>query len=376
MNRNTLIAAGIGLMLASTASAESYRLSTYSPPTETSSFYQTYIADTLREKTGGAIDFDMFYGSTLVPAKEQMKATGNGVAQATFQPAGYLPSDLPLNNALTAYGFIETNPTAIGMAFADWNMHDAAALAQYEKANVVPFGGFSTPTYPFICNTKEPITSLSQFKGLKIRFPGGANAALTQHLGGVAVNIPGNEIYQALQTGAIDCAGILAAWLNIDNSLEEVSKSVTLAKFTGSYNSPIHLANRDFWQSLTDEQRQIYLETTARASAKMQIHFNTSDSKAIETARANGHQIVELDDEFKAAVQAWVDDGVGDMAGVAKDTYGIEDPAAFFATFDPYVKKWSALIGGMSDVNNEDELTQLILDNMMNDLDPSKYGMN
>ncbi len=374
--KSILMASAMATGLAATAYAENYRLTTYAPPNEAASIHQTFIADTLREKTNGAIDFEVFYASTLVPAKEQMKAIGNGVAHAGFQAMGYVPSDAPLNNALTAYGFIEQNATAIAMAFADWGMHDAGALAQYEKNNVLPFGGFSTPTYPFICNTDEPITTLEQFQGLKVRFPGGANAKLTQDLGGVPVNIPGNEIYQALQTGAIDCAGILAGWLNIDNSLDEVSKSVTLANFTGSYNSPVHLANLDFWRGLTDEQRSLYLETTARASAKMQIKFNTDNDKALATTRALGHPVVELDDEFKAAVKEWVDNGVGDMAGVAKSTYGIEDPDAFFASFDPYVKKWGALIRGMADVNDEDALTQMIMDNMMADLDPASYGMN
>ena len=371
-----LVSSGIGLAIASSALAETYRMTTYAPPNEAASIHQTYIAETLAEKTGGEVTFEIFYASSLVPAAGQMKGIGDGVAHAGFQAASYIPSDLPLNSALTAYGFVEQNPTAIAMAFADWTMHDATALGQYEQANVVPFGGFSTPTYPFICNTAEPITSLAQFQGLKVRFPGGANAKLTQDLGGVAVNIPGNEIYQALQTGAIDCAGILAGWLNIDNSLDEVSKSVTLANFTGSFNSPVHLANRDFWQGLTDEQRAIYLETTARATAKMQIKFNTDNDKALATTAALGHPVVELDDEFKAAVKTWVENGLGDMAGIAKNTHGIEDPAAFFATFDPYVEKWGKLIRAMDDVNDEDALTQVILDNMYNDLDPAKYGMN
>lgn len=371
-----LMASTVGLLAANTASAEDYRMTTYAPPNEAASIHQRFIAETMAEKTNGEINFEIFYASSLVPAKEQMKAIGDGVAHAGFQAMGYVPSDAPLNNALTAYGFIETNPTAIAMAFADWTMHNEDAMGQYTEANVVPFGGFSTPTYPLICNTDEPITSVEQMQGLKVRFPGGANAKLTQDLGGVPVNIPGNEIYQALQTGAIDCAGILAAWLNIDNSLEEVSKSVTLANFTGSYNSPVHLANRDFWQSMTDEQRQMYLETTARATAKMQILFNLNDEKAINLARENGHAIVEPDEGFKAAVQEWVDNGVGDMAGVARDTYGIEDPDAFFAAFDTYVKKWGPLIRGMEDVNDEDALTQMILDNMYNDIDPATYGMN
>lgn len=366
----------ISIGLSSMAAAETYRMTLYAPPTEGASIHNTWMAEQMAERTGGEVEFEIFYAGSLVPAPGQMKAVGDGVAQTGFQPMGYVPSDAPLNNALTAVGFVEPNATVMAMAFADWGMHNERAIAQYNKNNVVAFGGFSTPTYPFICNTSEPITSLDQFQGLKVRFPGGANAALTTSLGGVPVSIPGNEIYQALQTGAIDCAGILAAWLNIDNSLEEVSKSVTLANFVGSYNSPTNLANKDWWASLTTEQRGIWMELSARASAKFQIYFNTNDQKAIDMAAANGHEIVELDDEFKAAVQAWVDDGLGDQAGIAKSTYGVEDPDAFFAEFMPYVTKWHDIITAMPEVNDEDALTQVILDNMYADLDPATYGVN
>lgn len=370
-----LMATAIGLSFGAAASADTYRMTLYAPPTEGASIHNTYIAEQMAERTDGEITFDIFYASSLVPANGQLGAIGDGVAHAGFQAAGYVPSELPLNNALTAYGFIETDPTTIAMAFADWGMHNPRALEQYYGLGVVPFGGFSTPTYPFICNTDEPITSLDQFQGLKVRFPGGANAALTEHLGGIPVSIPGNEIYQALQTGAIDCAGILAAWLNIDNSLDEVSTSVTLANFTGSYNSPTHLVNRDFWQSLTDDQREDYMEVTARATAMFQIYFNENDSRAIEMAREGGHQIVELDDEFQAAVDAWVADGVGGQEEIARDVYGIEDPEAFFAEFQEYVDEWRPIIAGMNDVNDVDELTAVIMEHMYGDLDPSTYGM-
>ena len=63
-------------------------------------------------------------------------------------------------------------------------------------------------------------------------------------------------------------------------------------------------------------------------------------------------------------------------AGIARDTYKLENPEAVFATFEPYVTKWTGLVQGLKDRNNEDELTQLLLDNMFKDLDPAVYGMN
>ena len=107
----------------------------------------------------------------------------------------------------------------------------------------------------------------------------------------------------------------------------------------------------------------------------MQVRFNTQNDQAIETARAYGLQIVEPDAEFQAAVQAWIEAGVGDMAGAARTTYGIQDPDAFFASFMPYVEEWSALIAGMNDINDVDEMTALIMEHMMGDIDVNVWGM-
>jgi len=300
---------------------------------------------------------------------------GDGVAQEGFHTSGLTPSELPLSNALAGSGFIETDPTAIAAAFADWVMHDPAGYREYRDHNVVPLGAFSTPAYGIHCNTSEPITTLDQLKGLKIRWPGGMASKLTQDLGGIPVNIPAVEIYQALQTGQIDCAGILAVWLNVDNKLEEVTSSSTLLNWEGSFNSPVHVFNADFWKGLTAEQRKIVMDLAARSQAKIQINFNTANQKAYDDAVANGHQVVEPDEAVHAAVAEWVAAGLGGRTDIARDAYGVQDPEALYASFEPYMEKWGALIRGMADPNDEEELTRLFLDNMYNDLDPATYGM-
>ena len=50
---------------------------------------------------------------------------------------------------------------------------------------------------------KREINSLDDIRGLKVRMPGLGGEVL-RHLGGSAVTISGGEIYQALQSGAID----------------------------------------------------------------------------------------------------------------------------------------------------------------------------
>lgn len=316
-----------------------------------------------------------FTGGAIMPPKSHLQGLGDGVAHAGQVTVGYTPSDLPINASISGFGFIESDPIAIGAAYADWFMHDPAAMAEWRGHNTVPVAGFSTPEYSLMCNTAEPVTELDQMNGLKVRSYG-LIGALVKDLGGVPVGMPASEAYQALQTGAMDCASLSANWLR-DGNLQEVTNWTTLTAWSPAFNSPQMTFNKDFWKNLTNEQRALIFKLAARTEARAHILYAKSASSALEAALASGQtKEAEPGESLKKGVADWIAAGVGDMAGIARNTYGVQDPEAVFATFDPYVKKWGKLVRGMKDRNDEEELTQLLLDNMFGDLDPAVYGMD
>lgn len=374
--KTLLLVSTVSFAVTSGASAESYRFSTWLPDSESTSVVaREFTVPEIAKRTNGSIEFEMFTGGALMPPKAHLAGTGDGVTQYGFHTSGYTPSDLPIANAVSGFGFVEPDPTIIGFAWTDFLMHDPAQNAEFQQHNVVPLGGFSTPTYPALCASEKPIVTLDDIKGKKIRLPGGLTANLAEYVGAVPVNIPAPEIYQALQTGQIDCAGIVPLWLNIDNTLDEVVKSVTLLEWTGSFNSPIALYNKDWWQGLSNEERQVLIDVAAEGTAKIQVRFTVLTQKAYDDAHANkGVVIVKPDASIENKVQEWKDAGYGDMAGIAKNTYGIADPEALFATFTPYIDKWRGLLEGV-DRADEAKLAALLKEHMTNDIDPATYGM-
>ncbi|WP_417210529.1 C4-dicarboxylate TRAP transporter substrate-binding protein [Antarctobacter sp.] len=367
--------AALAVSVASGATAETYRFSMWSSDNEGTVIANRQFAEDLAEATDGEITFDFFSGGSIMPPKAHLQGVADGVAHAGQVTSGYTPNEVPLTNSLSGFGFIEPNPTAIGAAFADWVMNDPAALKEWTDKNLVPLGGFSTSTYPLICNTSEPITEVDQLKGLKVRAYGQIGT-LVQDLGGVPVSIPSSEAYQALQTGALDCAALPVSFLTIDNKLVEISKFTTMTEWSPAYTSPQLTLNKDFWQGLTDEQRATILELSARTHARAQIYYNEAAERSIREAQELGHQVVEPGESLKKGLQDWIDAGVGNMAGVATNTYGVQDPEALFASFMPYVEKWGALVRGMENPNDEDALTKLFLDNMYNNIDPATFAMD
>lgn len=365
----------LAVMAATTAGAETYRLSMWSNDNEGTTIANRQFAEELAEATGGEISFDFFSGGAIMPPKSHLHGIADGIAQVGQVTSGYTPKELPLSNSLSGFGFIENNPTAIGAAYADWVMHDPAALKEWTDKNLVPLAAFSTPVYPLICNTATPVTEAEQMKGLKVRAYGQIGT-LVQDLGGVPVSIPSSEAYQALQTGVLDCAALSTNFLTVDSTLAEVSKSTTLVNWTPAFTSPQLTLNKRFWQDRTDEQRALIFELAARTHARAQIIYNDNAARGLREALEMGHEVFEPGATLTKAVQDWIDNGVGDMAGIAANTYGVADPEALFASFRPYVEKWGKLIRAMEDPDDEEALTKLFYDNMYADLDPASYAMN
>lgn len=369
----TLLTAVIG---ASALHAGDYRISTFISQSDTHTKEGLiWFADEVRSVSDGDISFEVFTGGALLPAKSTMQGIADGVAQLGFVYSGYTPSELPVSNALTGMAFVETDPIVLGMSFADFLMHEEIGFNDYRHNGIIPVGGFGTAPSVFICNT-EPLTSLGDLKGKRVRFPGSFVSQLGEHLGVVPVNVPAPEIYQALQSGQIDCATIHPSWLNMDGSLSEVSKSVLLMNIAPNFASPAHAYDADFWQGLTTEERQTLLDVAARTMARMEIGYLEPQQRALDMAEAGGIVITEPDSTITEAIAAWVADGVGGMDKVARETHGIDDPEALFTTFRKYLDKWRPIVAALEDRNDEDALTAMIKTHLIDTVDAATYGMN
>ncbi len=330
-------------------------------------------ADLVREATNGEIDFEVFVGGALIPAKSTMQGTADGLAQVGFHTATYTPSDLPVSNALADMGFETPDAYVMSFAFGDFMMNDEEGYDDWRKNGVIFGGSYATPIYYFIC--REEVKTLDDIKGKRVRMPGGGWARFGQEIGVVGVNVPSSEIYTAFERGSVDCTASDPTHLSSGATLMEVAKTVTMLKMSPFYAGVTYAYNPDFWQGLTDEQRRMLFDQSARAMARMQIHYDKEAEAALEKAKEAGVTLIEPGESLQKAYDDWVAGGVGGMADIARDTHGIEDPEALYARFRPYVEKWEGLLETV-DRHDEEALTALIRENLFDPIDVSSYGMN
>lgn len=112
---------------------------------------------------------------------------------------------------------------------------------------------------------RTPIKSLQDFKGVKFRI-GGFAGKVVERLGGVPQNIPGGEIYQALEKGTIDAA----EWVGPHDDYK-----------LGFYKVAKHYAYPGWWEG----GPQLDLYVNAKAYAGLSAEYKA----AIECASALVH---------------------------------------------------------------------------------------
>ena len=103
---------------------------------------------------------------------------------------------------------------------------------------------------------KREINTLDDFRGLKMRIPG-MGGDVVRALGGAAEALPGNEIYQALQTGRIDATEWVGPWNDYFLGFHREAQYHYGPGFHEPGSALAMGMNRNKWDSLTPTEQAI-----------------------------------------------------------------------------------------------------------------------
>jgi TRAP-type transport system periplasmic protein len=140
---------------------------------------------------------------------------------------------------------------------------------------------------------REPINAVEDFQGRRIRAVGPYIEAFSA-LGAEIVSFPAIEVYQALDSGLMDCSQVY--WSNVTAyRLHEVASHMVELNY-GQMLGLVGVINRDIWDGLTEEQQALMRE----------VGRDTTDY----LARA----LLELDGDMRAEMEAGIDGHSVDIA--------------------------------------------------------------
>lgn len=357
MGKLSLIAAGVAATLGAgfdpgKALAEtSFNASIFLPAGHIIAYTgYTKWAERLEEESGGELKPKVFYGDALLPASANLSGLRDGIAQVTYHPATYTPSDMPEDNiiAMLALGFDDS--VAAVLAQMDFVHTDPEMQARYKTNGGVYLTSFTTPLYHLIC--KKPINTIEDLAGVKIRVPGAVRAEWAKSVGAVPVSVPSAETYSGLEKGQLDCAALPTDDLK-GMSLSEVAKYVNGPTLGIYFHGWMHAVNRDFWQGLSQEHRQLMMKVSMeQALATSVAHLERAETVKAEAVANDGVKIIPAPAEAAKSVADYAANEARAAAiSAGKEKFGMADPEGLINRFMATYDKWEALL---ADVDKTD----------------------
>ena len=273
------------------------------------------FAELVDKMTEGRLKVKVHGAGELVPALGVFDAVSTGSVEMGHGAAYYWKGKIPSSPFFTSVPFGMNAQEVNG-----WINHGGGLAFWreiYEPFDLLPFPGGNTGVQMAGWFSK-PINSLADIKGTKMRIPGLGGEVWTR-AGGVAVNIPGGELYTSMQTGVIDAT----EWVGPFNDLAMGFHQVADYYYYPGWHEPgamlEFIVNKDAFAALPPELQEAVATATQAINQGMLDLYTASNEAALR----------ELEQVHKVQIKPLPQDVLTEFKAIADDMYeqlSAEDP--------------------------------------------------
>jgi TRAP-type mannitol/chloroaromatic compound transport system substrate-binding protein len=261
------------------------------------------FAKKLSDLTGGKFTVTTHAAGELMPAFGVVDGIQNGTVE--------------MANTAPYYFFGKDETFAIGCAIpfglnsrqmTAW-MYDGNGLKLMREF----YAGYNIINFP-MGNTgaqmggwfRKEIKSLADFKGLKFRC-GGFAGKVIERIGGVPQNIPGGEIYQALEKGTIDAAEWVGPYDDFKLGFYKVAKNYAYPGWWEGGPQLDLFVNTKAYEGLSSEYKAAIECASAYAHIDMQAKYDARNAASLKELVKGGAKLFPfpkdtMDAAFKEAM--------------------------------------------------------------------------
>ena len=244
--------------------------------------------------SGGKFEVKFFEPGALVPALECFDAASKGSVESCWTTPGYHTGKYPGLSFMTAVPF----GPQIG-EFIGWKWFGGGNDIRdeiYAKHDLVAFDclAIGPETSGWF---KEPVGSLDDLKGMKMRFFGLGAKVMTK-LGVSTQLLAGADIYPALERGVIDATEFSMPNMDIDYGFYQIAKNNYFPGWHQQVSVSEILMNKTKFEALP-EQYQKMIEV----AAGNEVMYTYAETEALNPAAMQ-----KMQKEHGVVVQRWNDD--------------------------------------------------------------------
>jgi TRAP-type C4-dicarboxylate transport system substrate-binding protein len=257
-----------------------------------------FAAD-VEKRTNGALKFDIYPNASLVKVNSQFSALRRGALDLSLVPISYSGGEVPETNIGLLPALVPSYEVGSKWKNAEVGKFLSQVLA--EKGVIVvtwiwQAGGVASRT--------KPLVTPDDAKGMKVRGGSREMDMMFKEAGSSVLSLPSNEIYAAMQTGAMDAA-LTSSTSLISFRLEEVSKGLTTGRSKSYWFmfEPL-LMSKQVFDKLPKAQQDAIMQVGADLE-KFAVDSAKADDEAVAAVYVKaGAKVADLDDATLAKWQA------------------------------------------------------------------------
>jgi TRAP-type mannitol/chloroaromatic compound transport system substrate-binding protein len=244
------------------------------------------LGDLIGEMSGGRIQVKVYGAGELVPAFEVFDAVSRGTAQMGHGSAYYW------KGKSEAAQFFSTVPFGLtAQEMTSWVLYGGGLelwSELYAKFGLVPMPAGNTGVQMGGWFNKE-INSVEDLQGLKMRIPGLGGEVL-RRAGGTPVNLPGGELFTALQSGAIDATEFVGPYNDLAFGLYKAAKYYYYPGFHEPGTILEAMVNKEALEALPKDLQAIVLNACKLVNQELLAEYTARNPEALETL-VNEHNV-------------------------------------------------------------------------------------
>ena len=256
-----------------------------------------FAAD-VEKKTSGGLKFEIYPNSSLVKVNSQFSAMRKGALDMSLVPLSYAGGEVAETNIGLLPALVPSYE--IGSKWKNAEVGKLLTQLLAEKGVIIvtwiwQAGG--------VAARAKPLVSPDDAKGVKVRGGSREMDMMFKSAGASVLSLPSNEIYAAMQTGAMDAA-LTSSTSLISFRLEEVSKFLTSGRGKSYWFmfEPL-MMSKEVFDKLPKPQQDAIMSVGADLEK-----FAIDSAKADDVAVANvymkaGAKVADLDDATLAKWQ-------------------------------------------------------------------------
>lgn len=246
----------------------------------------TGLARLIEQMSGGRIKITVYGAGELVGPFEVFDAVSQGQAELGHSTAYYWKGKIPSADFFTV--------VPMGLTAEEMNswFYYGGGLELWEEV-YKPFGLIPNPAGNSGTQMggwfNREINSLADLRGLKIRMPG-LGAEVYQKIGAVPVNLPGNELFQAMQTGLIDAVEFVGPYNDLAFGFHRVAKYYYAPGWQEPGSAIECMINEKAFNQLTPDLQSIVRNAMRVANINMLSEYTARNQQALMTL-VNDHKV-------------------------------------------------------------------------------------